>query len=367
MVDSYLFKQQFQRFETHVVQHSGLDFTSFSANPYTELQEGYKYDIYREARKLLKFEAWRETDIGKGNISRSVIKAIELPSNNLVQWQSRYGAEKRPHHPLCSAVENSLDIEDFDSAFYSLYCGSDTAISFNRLVELFGRKYALIAYLLFLKDRSRYMPIAPDWFDKAFSLLGVSFSTRQKCSWENYLKFNKILSVLKASLSEVLEGEVSLLDAHSFAWMISKTIVGQGNSENKPYEPTEKERASVAKARNGQGYFRDRLIQDWNVCAVTGCSEKSLLVASHIKPWTKCDVKESVDPFNGLLLSPALDAAFDKGLITFDDAGNIGISSSLHELDAKALGISSSLRLSRIAPEHKPYLSYHREFVFRKS
>lgn len=369
MIDIFLFEQQFQRFRDHVIRESGIDLTSFSSNPYIEVQEGYKYDLYRDARKSLKFETWKESDIGSGEIARSVIKAIELPSNNLVQWQSRYGDEKRPHNALLVALENHLNIEAFDSVFYSLYRKSDDLNVFGGLVDLFGRKYALIAYLLFLKDRNQYMPIAPSCFDKAFSLLGASFSTNQKCSWENYLTFNNILSELKILLADKLEVEVSLLDAHSFAWIISKTIedneLTRGDIEY--LELSDRQREAVVKARIGQGYFRDALVNYWRECSVTKCKEISLLRASHIKPWSKCDSKEAVDPFNGFLLSPTLDAAFDTGFITFDDAGKVLISNCLKESDAEILGISSSLCLSRIEQRHRHYLKYHREHIFRKS
>lgn len=332
------------------------------------MEEGYKYDIYHAARKLLQFETWKESAIGQGSITRSVIAAIELPNNNLVQWQSRYGDEKRPHHNLHTALEDLTDIAAYDLTFYSLYRKSDDLNAFENLVNLFGRKYALIAYLLFLKDITRYMPIAPTYFDQAFSLLGVDFSTNQKCSWENYSTFNSILSELKVLLTYKLKREVSLLDAHSFAWIISRTIDDNCLKNTREYlELSVNQRETVIKARIGQGDFRHELVNYWKVCAVTGCQELSLLRASHIKPWAKCDLKESIDPFNGLLLSPSFDAAFDKGFITFDNAGIILISAFLRESDAKVLGISPLLGLSRIDPQHQPYLNYHREYIFRKS
>lgn len=213
------------------------------------------------------------------------------------------------------------------------------------------------------------MPIAPRYFDKAFSLLGVGFSTSHKCSWENYITFNNILLELKILLTDKLEEEVSLLDAHSFAWMISRDI--EGNELTKDdieySELLEKQREAVVKERIGQGYFRDALVNYWGECAITGCKEISLLRASHIKPWSKCDLKEAVDPFNGFLLSPTLAAAFDAGFITFDDTRKILISTSLKASDAETLGISSSLCLSQIDQRHQHYVKYHREHIFQKS
>jgi 5-methylcytosine-specific restriction protein A len=93
---------------------------------------------------------------------------------------------------------------------------------------------------------------------------------------------------------------------------------------------------------------------------VTGCAEVGLLRASHIKPWSEANLHERLSLYNGLLLSPALDAAFDCGYISFDDKGRILISPRLNGADAEALGIHDQMGLSRIESEHKRYLAMHR-------
>jgi len=69
--------------------------------------------------------------------------------------------------------------------------------------------------------------------------------------------------------------------------------------------------------------------------------------------------------FNGFLLIPNLDIAFDKGLITFDDNGAIPVSSQLDEIACKILGINSEMELVKVEPAHKSYLQYHRERIFK--
>ncbi len=169
-------------------------------------------------------------------------------------------------------------------------------------------------------------------------------------------------------LSDKLQGEVSLLDAHSFAWILARIENNELLECDREYlDLSAKQKDAVVKARIGQGYFQDRLIRYWNACSGTGCKEQSLLRASHSKPWAECDCREAIDPFNGLLLSPSLDVAFDAGFIAFDDTGDMLISPSLLESDSKALGISSSLSLNRIDRKHQHYLSYHRKHIFRSS
>ena len=59
-IDPYLFERQFEAFRKFVEVQSGVPFVSFASNPYTEEQEGYKYDIHRTARQLLTFQAWKK-------------------------------------------------------------------------------------------------------------------------------------------------------------------------------------------------------------------------------------------------------------------------------------------------------------------
>jgi putative restriction endonuclease len=86
------------------------------------------------------------------------------------------------------------------------------------------------------------------------------------------------------------------------------------------------EKSRLIKARIGQGTFRERLVDYWNGCAVTGYKDINLLVASHIKPWSASDNAERMNKFNGLLLIPNLDKSFDSGLITFEVDGHIRMS-----------------------------------------
>ena len=97
---------------------------------------------------------------------------------------------------------------------------------------------------------------------------------------------------------------------------------------------------------------------------LTGLKTTALLRASHIKPWKDASPAEKTDPYNGLLLAAHLDAAFDAGLITFQDNGRITLSPNLSPADALLLGIHSELRLRNVAAQHTPYLRFHRQEVF---
>ncbi len=131
--------------------------------------------------------------------------------------------------------------------------------------------------------------------------------------------------------------------------------------------PTATEAEQLIRRRVGQDVFRAGLLEYWQGrCAVTGLAVPALLRASHIKPWADCATDaERLDVFNGLLLAPHLDAAFDGGWITFEDDGSMRVSPAL-PADARALlGLTPPLRIAALAAGHRQFLPWHRERVFR--
>ncbi len=129
----------------------------------------------------------------------------------------------------------------------------------------------------------------------------------------------------------------------------------------------ETEREAIIQSRIGQGRFRFELIKYWGGCAVTGCATLELLRASHIKPWWESTHRERLDVYNGLLLTPNLDEAFDKGLISFTDGGKIMISKCLVDEEAIKLGIQANMSITGLDNRHFEYLQYHRRQIFKKS
>lgn len=120
-------------------------------------------------------------------------------------------------------------------------------------------------------------------------------------------------------------------------------------------------------SRIGQGKFRQDLFDLWNArCCVTGLNIPSLLRASHIRPWSESDNAQRLDPFNGLLLSPAYDAAFDAGLLTFNEGGAAILSGLLRPEAAACIGIVPSAQIVGFQSRHQSYLAYHRNQVFQR-
>ena len=161
-------------------------------------------------------------------------------------------------------------------------------------------------------------------------------------------------------LTEIQNFQVtSALSLKSDIYKLEKRLASETNSNKR----TEIE--TLIKARLGQGSFRKNVLKLHPRCALTDLDVQSLLIASHIKPWSKCNNEERLDPFNGLMLAPNIDALFDSGLITFDADGTIKISPKIDLENQKRLGIFSDMKL-KIRPKSKKYFEYHRNHVFQK-
>jgi hypothetical protein len=120
---------------------------------------------------------------------------------------------------------------------------------------------------------------------------------------------------------------------------------------------TEAERLVIQ--RVGQDIFRDRLMTYWQGrCPLTGITDPALLRASHIVPWKDCaSDAERLDVHNGILLSALWDAAFDRGLVTFDDEGQPHFSPTLSNIARTELRWDKPIPLT---DKHRKRLTWHR-------
>jgi hypothetical protein len=129
-----------------------------------------------------------------------------------------------------------------------------------------------------------------------------------------------------------------------------------------------------SKQRRGQEYFRDAVLNNFGGrCGITQLAVRELLVASHILPWGS-HPEERLNVRNGLSLSRLHDAAFDRGLIAFDDELRLMLSSRLKtELSQRA--VSENFGVYAGESLHIPddaalpdlaFLAVHRTKIFRK-
>lgn len=132
-------------------------------------------------------------------------------------------------------------------------------------------------------------------------------------------------------------------------------------------EKEDKHIREYRQARDGQGEYRRALLEECPMCPITGITEESLLIASHIKPWSVCEDNEKIDPKNGFILSPLYDKLFDRGFITFTPDRRVKITNWLSVHDKKRIGIADNQQIPilPIDDARVHYLDYHANVVFR--
>ena len=341
---------------------------SFSSG-YLGAHEGYKAAVYVRANDILLSETWDKKMIESGEIARRMDEAVHVKGNNFTGWRSKDNFRKIVREKPVEASQ----------AIYNLFLENDDSAALEGIVALKGtRNYDLISTLFYMKNPDLYYPCKPRYFREAFEQLSLETDCFDFCSYSRYTKFNNEIREL-ADFFSSYEGHIDTLDAHSFAWVIG--VYGEARAyifdkdgelrepeaKTKP-DSEKKEGLAQVKIRLKQSEYRKNLVEYWEgKCAVTGCKLEVILIASHAKPWRKCETNnECVSKYNGFLLTPNLDRLFDYGLISFDDNGKILISSEVTETEYESLGLRKDMRLGKVEEGHHVYLEYHRENVFRR-
>lgn len=179
-------------------------------------QEGYKYSVASQAKKIMDEVPWNKPGIiGSGEIfaaARNALCVIPQDSNelqNLVDWRDIGSFFE---------IRNEKEVE---KALYNLfYTDVDEALAFEGLRTAIGNKYALISYFFFVKDYQKYEVMRPDNFAWRLQKIGASGKCTNSCSWKNYKEYLSILSEVRDFLNERVSGDITLLDAHTFMWML---------------------------------------------------------------------------------------------------------------------------------------------------
>ena len=129
----------------------------------------------------------------------------------------------------------------------------------------------------------------------------------------------------------------------------------------------ETQRLQLAKARIDQGLFRKRVMLVEPRCKVTGVEDPRLLIASHIKPWRDATNAERINGFNGIMLSPHVDALFDERLISFEGDGKMLLHPSLPKDVLSRWSIDPTANVGKFHEQQGEFLRHHRKLFGLKA
>ena len=205
-------EQLFQDFVLFLRQN-GEEFKGFASSAFVDREENYKYGVHIRAKEALEQRLWNRFTPGTGDIHQRVTKALQAKrNNNLVDWRKIDDFDK---------LEPNAELESNLLAFFKNK--SRDAEIFASLIDV-KLSYQLVAYLFFIKDKERYLPITQERFDEIFSIIGLpEFKTSRNATWENYSTFTDIIRQVKTFLKGK-DKNVTLLDAHSFLYILGSQM-----------------------------------------------------------------------------------------------------------------------------------------------
>ncbi len=133
-----------------------------------------------------------------------------------------------------------------------------------------------------------------------------------------------------------------------------------------------KVRTQLVKVRVNQNFFRSMVLSTYdNRCCITGISNRELLVAGHIKPWS-LDAKNRMNPQNGLALNALHDKAFEAGLITILPSFKVRISPILKKEKNESVKDyflkydNQEIQMPKRFLPAKEFLEYHNDERFKR-
>lgn len=213
-INEKTFEYALSEFKNIVEKDTTEKLVEFKTNSFIDKKENYKYAVLEQAKSNLLSNTWKENEIGNGRILKAVKDSIqtnviynyETHQNNLIDWRkkdnfSKLTANQKTERLLFEFFKSKIKDEK----------------AFDQFSEL-GFSYQLIAYLFFIKNPQKYLPISQKRFDLIFSSLNIDLKTNNNLSWENYQDFFGIIKQFQNYLKRKFNG-IELLDAHSFLWV----------------------------------------------------------------------------------------------------------------------------------------------------
>lgn len=232
-VDKEVFEHRYKQLMEVTIRKSdfkqiGTTEISFNTGLW-DAEEGYKRDIWEKARRILDLDSWDK----HRNDPQYIIKKV---TDTMVVVDSEGSRQNLVSISNIIKVLDVLHVNPQKTAeiFYEIYKTDSDEQSFNKLANLINVKsiydpFSIAAYLFFLKDKEKYVPVRKDANQDRLRKMGLKFECMKKCSWDNYMEFMDIIGQLQELLQENLGSEVTLLDAQSFLWML--WMVDENTSE----------------------------------------------------------------------------------------------------------------------------------------
>ena len=216
-----IFEHRLRQLIAVTVERQGTAEVSFGTG-FWESEEGYKRDILDCARKELQLENW---GINNKFIVKSVCNAIynvkgaDDKQQNLVSKESQLNVME-------AFLKNDKRVAEVATWFRALYQGGNIAEAsvFEGIARLLIEEkvydaMSVTAYLFFIKDPHKYMPVRKNGYRERLPKLDISAECVKTCTWNNYQFLLSQMKTMQGYLKEYFPN-AELIDAQSFLWMM---------------------------------------------------------------------------------------------------------------------------------------------------
>lgn len=183
------------------------------------------------------------------------------------------------------------------------------------------------------------------------SVYKFDFSRLGLCNNEySYIKIDEdILTELEEQEENDQQFEQMLIDNYGFDGTITHEI--------------------VSRCSEVQRIFRNNLISKYGMkCAICDKDIEAVLIASHIKPASNCNVVDKADCENGILLCAIHDKLFDRYLITFDSETGVLVYKDILKDKLEEYQLYEGLKLPNeyMTEDRKKFLKLHNNKFYNK-
>ena len=237
--------------------------------------------------------------------------------------------------------------------------GNKIVGSFSQIPKGQDEKYFAIRYLtaIILNKHNEYD------VSQAYSISGKSQMMEMLYYLADYVQSN-----------DIIYESVDVLSDNDFMALIKKEddflnklkVLAEKYGEDGTRIVTTKVRLSEV-----QDELRKRLIKKYGCkCMLCNTTTEELLIASHIKPASECDIYGKADLENAFLLCATHDKLFDRNFITFNFIdGKIQISDRLTDEEIRLWNINEEYYLPEemLTSERREYLIWHNDEFEKKN
>ena len=200
-------------------------FEDFKHPDLLEDEINYKIKALNESIQQLSLDRWDEWKSEPEKICNAVRDATAFKISQNLVWTPPYHTEKGYFDEIDDKSELAKQLYDFFKVGSSE--PQNLGPKFDNLVAYLEKinkvEWRFLAYLLFLRDPTRYFPVHPSNFDKLLEFYGISVSKEK--NWKKYSLYLKLADELKSRLLKIIpETDLSAIQIQSYMYVIAKAV-----------------------------------------------------------------------------------------------------------------------------------------------